>query len=417
MKILQRCSDRALGIIEGLPLIRRLQGESLDGAASGVLVGTLCLLVLGGALGSVNRGWEGTVIGALSGALLGLMLGGIVGAIIGMLRRPAEACAALSIELDNDDERYRPGESVSGRLQVHAQNAFKTDGANVYFICRGFYAHDEVGEAASGEPEFVRESRQYLVLQNDVTGLGTVRRGPSPMYPFSFTIPTDALPTHRGYACSIRWTLHAALGVPEREPIATRQELFVEAVAPALPSIPGGYQSTTSSDVCQLVLALSGVVCAEGDTVKARVQISPLDSFGAEEVRVVLLRIENTPQGDDHIVYMGEWDLASGAFKGRRRAGGKGTTYVWLEDEVELSGPTQFQIAEPMTYSFTLRVPTGRRPTLWTKDGRVTWKVGVVVARKEHPDIRTFHEVIVHTGVPEMADILSPGSASTKDSD
>ena len=416
MRILQRFGDRALGLIEGLPVIRRLQGEALDGAASGVLFGTLSFLLVGGALGSVNRGWEGTVIGALSGALLGLMLGGIVGAIVGMLRRPAQARATLSIELDNDDGRYRPGESVTGRLQVRAQNAFKTDGAKVYFICRGFYAHDEEGNGDSDEPEFVRESRQYLVLQNDVTGLGTVRRGPSPMYPFSFAIPTDALPTHHGYACSIRWTLHAALTVPEGEPIAARQELFVEAVPPALPSIPGGYQSTTSLDVCQLVLTLSRAVCAEGDTLKARVQISPLDSFDAQEVRVVLLRIENTPQGDDHIVYMGQWDLTSGAFQGRRQPGGKGTTYVWLEDDVDLSGPTHFEIAEPMSYSFTLTIPTGRRPTLWTKDGRMTWKVGVIVARREHPDIRAFHEVIVHTGVPEMADILASGSESTKDS-
>ena len=33
------------------------------------------------------------------------------------------------------------------------------------------------------------------------------------------------------------------------------------------------------------------------------------------------------------------------------------------------------------------------------------WKVGVIVARPDGADVRAFHEVIVHTSIPEMGDV------------
>ena len=315
-----------------------------------------------------------------------------------MVRPIRVARATLAIALDNDGNRYTPGEVISGHIQVTAENTFKTDGGKMYFICRGFYAHDKI-EENSGEPEFVRESRQYLMQQVDAIPPGTIRQGHSLQYPFSFAIPAKALPTHHGYACSIRWTLHATLDVLGRASIRAQQELFVESIPPALPPAPGGFQSDTSSPECQLTLILQRALCAEGETLEGQVRISPLESFDIQEIHVLLLRIENTSRGDDHIVYIDRWDPAAGRFCGQRQSGGQGTTYVWLEDEADLSGPIRLKIAEPLRFSFTLDIPAQWRPTMSTKEEKVTWKVGAVIAREDAPDVRAFHEVIVHTGM------------------
>ena len=301
----------------------------------------------------------------------------------------------------------------NGGDEYPAKTTFKTDGGKFYFICRGFFVHDQTDAANPGAPESVRESRQYLLQQADSIPAGTIRQGSSKRYPLEFTIPNEALPTHLGHACAVRWTLHATLEAPGDTLVKAQQELYVESVPPVLPPQPTGYRSDTSSPQCRLILILPQVVCAEGDTLKGEVQIVPLESFDAQEVRVLLLRIENTSEGDDHVTYVGEYDTESGQLRGERLPGGQGTTYVWLEDEADLSGFVRYQAAEPVDYAFELHVPTQWRPTVATKDGRVTWKVAVVVDRGRHSDLRAFHEVIVHTAMPGMAEALAPSARSS----
>ena len=398
----------ALTATENIPFVGWLQSNTRKGLLTGFLLGAFLLLLLGGLFGGLNRGPSGAVIGALSGSLCGGALGGLFGAIWGTLSLPQEGAARVSIALDKDGGRYAPRETVSGYVEIFADDTLKLKGGQIYFICRGFYAYDRMEEDQTQKPEFVRESRQYLVQQANVVPPGILRRGTSQRYPFSFDIPYDALPSHHGYICSVRWTLHVLLEAPDIAPIEVHRELIVEAPVPALPPVPGGYQSLTPSQICQLALILPRVVYAEGEIVTARAHITPLESFHAEEIRAVLLRVENTPLGDDHIVYVDGWDPNSGLFRGTRQAGGKGTTYVWLEDELTLSGPVKLEIAESVTYPFSLRIPAQWRPTLSTKDGKVVWKVGLILSRPGHADIRAFHEIIVHTGVSQLTEMLEP---------
>lgn len=407
----KRWARAALAAAERIPFLGWLQSNTRKGLLLGALLGGLLLLALGGLLGGLNRGPSGAVIGALSGSLLGAALGGLVGAIWGSMHLPQEGAVSASIDLERDDNRYAPGDTVSGYVEVRAENTLKLNGGKVYFICRGFYAYDKVDE--SQRPEFVREPRQYLVQHADIVPATVVRRGTSQRYPFRFTIPSDALPSHHGYICTIRWTLHVLLEAPDIGPIEARRELIVDAPAPALPPVAGGYQSLTPSPTCQLALILPRAVYAEGETVTARAHITPLESFHADEIRAVLVRIENTPLGDDHTVYVDGWDPASGLFRGTRQAGGKGTTYVWLEDELRLSGPINLEIAESVTYSFALQIPVQQRPTLATKDGKVIWKVGLILSRPGHADIRAFHEILVHTSAPQLTEMLEPHAFSS----
>ena len=377
---------------EGLPLIRHLSDNPRRGAAAGVWIGAILILIFGAVLGGINRGSSGILIAGISGGFLGAIIGGALGALIGAVRTAPQARATLRIELERHNRHFRPGDTVNGAVELYAENSFRANGGKVYFACRGFYAHNQLREGAS-EPEFVRESRQYLLQQQDTIPTGTVRQGSR-------------------YACSVRWTLNALLDAPAETPIEVREEIYVESLPEAVATSYGGYQSA-AADHGELVLTLPRVVFAEGKTIRGHIQVSPSETFEAEEVRALLLRIENTPKGDNHTVYVGQCDPTTGQFQGERRPGGQGSTYIWLEDETVIGSPVHFGIAEPRSWFFQLNVPTQWRPTFATKDGKVTWKVGVIVMSRDLPDLRAFHEVLVHTAPIELPEAAIDGEAET----
>jgi len=407
MNILRKWSDTILTKMGQLPIVGRLSREARRGVLLGACAGALLLLLAGGTFGSVNRGWPGMVVGAISGALLGLIPGGITGAIIGSLHPSRQRQSTLSIKLSESSGRYALGETVSGYIEIEVKDSLKTKGGTVSLICRGFYMHDTSDWDSAGQPEFAHESVDYVTQEANVIPAAPLRKGSSLRYPFQFVLPSEGLPTHHGYACSVHWTLHATLETPDSAPIKARQELMVEAMTPAVQPAPEKYRSATTTPTCELTLILPNAVVAEGDAVSARADISPGESFDADGVRAVLLRIETLPEGDDHTVYVRQWDPASGSFQGNRQPGGKGTTYVWLEDEVQLSKATRFEMAKPISFPFSLGVPAQWRPTFESENGQVLWKVGVIIARANAPDIRAFHEIVVHTGIPQITPVLA----------
>jgi hypothetical protein len=407
MRLMGNWSDEAHARIDRIAVLRHIPRAIREGMWQGGRAAALACLFLGGLLGAVNRGLVGTLIGAASGAVLGMMLGALVGAIVGLVLPQREARAQLEITLDHSDGPFAPGETISGYLEILPETTFRIQGGTLYLVCRGLYARMEHDD--SGELRVERDARQYLLQQEEIVSAGLLRRNATARFPFSFTIPEGALPTHSGYACNLRWTLHAMIEVADEKRLMRERELLIEAMPLALPPSPGGYQETVATPTCQLTLTLPKALCAEGDALRADVLISPLESFAADEVVVMLLRIENTPQGDDHTIWVSQWDMASDQFQGERRPGGKGTTYVWLEDQVRLSGAKHLEVAAPERFSCTLRVPTQWRPTLITRDGQVMWKVAAVIARGKLGDVRAFHEVIVHTGSSALAEMLAPG--------
>ena len=418
MNILRKWSDTILTKMGQMPIVGRLSREARRGALLGACAGALLLLLAGGTFGSVNRGWPGMVIGGISGTLLGLIPGSVIGGIIGSLHPLQQGRATLSIKLNESSGRYTPGESVSGYVEIKTEKGFRTRGGGVSLICSGVYMHDVSDWDKVDQPEFTRESIDYVTEEANVIPSCTLRQGASRRYPFKFVLSPEGIPTHHGYACSIHWTLCVSLEKPGDAPIETRQELLVEATTPALKPTREGYRSTSPNPTCELTLTLSDAVIAEGDALSARADISPAESFDADGVRAVLLRIENIPGEDGHTIYIRKWDPISGSFQGKRQPGGEGTTYVWLEDEVQLSEPIRFEMAKRISFPFSLDVPAQWRPTFENKKGRVIWKAGVIIARANAPDIRAFHEIIVHTGIPQITQVLvSPESAHAADTE
>jgi hypothetical protein len=412
MKSSDKWMQQARSRLSQFPLFRNMPQDIQAGVARGIFVGAVACLILGGFFGALNRGPVGTLVGAISGALLGAVLGGLIGGVMGMFYPQGDARASISIDLDSGAGRYAPGETISGYVEIKPENTFRTSGGSLYFLCRGQYLSAVDGGDGRDAPKMDRDARQYLLQQILTIPGGTLRRGASLRYPFSAQVPEDALPTHHGYICSVRWTLMLALEGPDETDLKAEQELLVEAKPPALTSAREGYRSSVEAPDCQLVLKLGRAVCAEGESLKAEAHIMPLKNFAAREVRALLLRIEHTPKGDDHTVFVSAWNPATGQFRGERRPGGKGTTYVWLEEEARLSGPMHFEAGEAETLACTLNVPAQWRPTLLTKESEVIWKVALMIVRDPLNDIRALHEVIVHTGVSQLSQVLAPEGQS-----
>jgi hypothetical protein len=415
MTILRRFWQTATAAVQRLPWLRKQPAPVRQSAAQGLVGGLVLLLILSALLGAWNRGLMGLIIGALSGGLLGAALGVVGGWLVGRARPSTmPPRAAIRIILDTANARYSPGEPLNGYVQLDAENTFHTTGLRVFVACRGFYSH-HVASDGQDEPELARESRQYLLEQDELLPPGVVQRTSCSTFPFHFTIPANALPTHHGHLCALRWTVHAALEFDKGEPIQTQQELFVESIPPLLDSTRDRYQREVTQPDCHLTLTLPSVICAEGGTVGARVHISPLETIPIREVRAVLLRIENTPLGTHETVYIDRWDSDSGRFQGQRQPGGQGTTYVWLEDEEIITEPDVNELRHPVLSNVQLDIPAQWRPTMRTHDGQVVWKLGIIVARDDGEDVRAFHEVIVHTGAGEIGQMLDPERAPVRE--
>ncbi|NLG29053.1 MAG: hypothetical protein GX557_14165 [Chloroflexi bacterium] len=397
---------RAVGEwLEHIPPFGQLRSNTRRGLVAGATLGVIVGLLAGVARGWYLRNLGGALVGGLSTALLGALVFGLVGALWGRARWQQQGTATLEVELDRNPGRLAPGDEVHGSLHLRAGNTLFFRGGRASLVCRGFYSYDQVDSEHPDEPSFVRETQTYHVSELDVIPPHVLRRGASAHYPFQFVVPGDGLPTHFGHVCAVRWSLHGLVDAPGLDPIEARREVMVEAVPPAIEMAGQSYSTTVHAQPCQLVLTLGEAVCAEGEVVRGRVRLDARDAFGVSEVRAVLLRIEHTPHGRDHNVYISGWDAEAEAFNGHSTPGGHGTTYLWLEDETILSGQATLNAPQTITYPFEFVLPQQVRPSYRAPEGSVTWKVGVVVTRPYEPDIRAFHEVVVHTGMAAVHDL------------
>ena len=277
-------NQASLALSRWIPIVRHLPSGAREGLVLGLAAGALLFAVLGALFGWLNRGSEGAVIGALSGAVAGAIIGAIVGAIVGRAKLPQRGTINLRIELDASS-RHAPGDRVTGYVCVEAQDTLKIGLGKVYFVCRGFYGHDK-HDGNSSEPQFTRESRQYLLRESDVVPSGTVRARSVQRYPFDMRIPNDALPTHHGYIASVLWTLHAVLDMPDMDPVKAQREVFVEAQSPNIPLAPNGYQGMTTTPECQVSLSIPRASYEEGETLTGSIHIYPTEEIEADEIRV-----------------------------------------------------------------------------------------------------------------------------------
>ncbi len=368
----------------------------------GSLSGGLLFLLVGAALGARNRGFAGAVIGALSALIAGMLLGGLVGSLFASRQGEVQA----DFDLEDRPGGYAPGDTLAGYVRLTPTRSGRIAGGRVLLVCRGFYVHDDDVDA-EGEPDLVRDVKTLHVQELPVIPAATVRRGAPLRYPFRMTLPERPLPTHHGFACSVRWSLHADLEDAVDPGNQGSQEVFVQAVVP--PGVGArSERAAASSPAAELVLALPRTAYAEGETLQGRVIVNPEDDLLASEVRAILLRVEHNPRGADHVVYITGWNPETGRFRGESRPGGQGgTTYVWLEDEADLAEHVRLTQGEKRLFDFSFQVPQQWRPSLQTEHGDVAWRVVAVLSRPMGPDLRVQQSITVHTGAPHVARVLA----------
>ena len=114
MRIGSGWSSAVLAKVSRIPLVRRLDLDTLKPALLGAVGTGLFCLVIGAVMGSLNRGAIGTLIGAVSGALFGAMLGASAGTAFKFLRGEKTARATIEIQMESNDRRYIAGETVEG---------------------------------------------------------------------------------------------------------------------------------------------------------------------------------------------------------------------------------------------------------------------------------------------------------------
>jgi len=393
-----RWLDAALAASERLPLVARLKGGARRGLAIGALWVGVLLLLVGAGCGALNRGWAGLLVGGISGGLGGAALGGALGATLGRNYFYHSDSAVVTIRLDGAGGPYRAGDVVRGHLLVAAHRTLRLEGGEITLTCRGTRAWDEL-VLDDEQPHMCSDTISYLVRSASTLPNRTIGRDTAIRYPFEFALPEDALPSHYGAVYAIDWTIRAHLNTTQMPRLEAQHEVMVMARPPRVPHYTGGYRALVSSEVAQLVLSMDRILYTPGDALHAALRVVPRQSFPVDEIRALLLRIETVPVGDDHIVYVAAVDADSGVIRGERRPGGSGTTYVWLESEVDLTDRQVIRASEALTYEFCLEVPPAWRPTLDGPDGQVLWKLGILIARPGQDSLRIFHEVIVHTFV------------------
>ncbi len=398
MNVSWRWLDAVLAATERLPMVARLKGGVRRGLVIGALWGALLLLVVGAVLGGVNRGVLGMLVGGLSGAVGGIAIGGALGAVLGRNYFYHSDSAVVTIRLDGAEGPYRAGDAVRGHVLVAAHRAVFLEGGEITLVCRGTRAWDEI-VLDDEQPHMASDTIPYLVVHSGPFPNRTIGRDTAFRYPFEFTLPADVLPSHHGAVYAIDWNIHAQLGTTQMPRLEAQREIMVMARPPRVPHYTGGYRALVSSEVAQLVLSMDKILYTPGDALHAALRVVPRQSFPIDEIRAVLLRIENVPVGDDHIVYVASIDADTGMVRAERRAGGQGTSYVWLEGEVDLTDRQVIRASEAVTYEFCLEVPDAWRPTIDGPDGQVLWKLGVLIARPGQDSLRIFHEVIVHTWI------------------
>lgn len=400
--------------VEASTRLQRLEPSSRSGLIWGGLEGGIAGLLLGILLGAVSRGLLGAILGAPLGLVLGAPIGAACGAVISALALPTGPPPKMTFELDHPEAIYAPGERVTGLLRIVAPKRANLLAGQMTLLCRGMYAHETLRRTEPPKLALVRDTHVYMNQADEIVPPTVLRRGKTLSIPFSFRIPDDAPPTHRGYVCTILWTLHARLELRDRADVTTAAEITMRGHPASMDRHRREFVAINANSKVQLSLQLPEIVVAEGQVIRATLRIRPLDRLEANEVRVVLLRIEHTPAGDTgDVVYVADWNLDEGTFRGKRESGGKGTTYVWLEDEIALLGKTTFLPESVANHEITVTIPERFRPSFQMHGGRVSWRLAAVIHRNGGGDLQASQELLVHTSAPELSVVMQDAAPHT----
>ncbi|MEN6478061.1 MAG: hypothetical protein ABFD20_00290 [Anaerolineales bacterium] len=395
--------QRVQGLLERWPVYAKGTGPQ-RALIVGAIVGALFSSLLGAILGMINRGLPGAIVGGISAGVTGLA----IGAVVGWLIPKRKVTLGADIEIDDTREAFSAGDTISGYVVLSADGSALVHRATVRLACVGRFVYDRVAGDDSDRVVYDRAEKTYA--DETVVAVRQVRlhRGSQVRFPFSFTLPENALPTHYGFGCVIRWLIDLDVDAQFMiEPV--RREVMVASAARG--AAMGSSQASITCDAFQLSLSLPQLQYSEGDTIDGDVVIVSGGDLAIKELRVALVRVEKLAAGDGHIVYFAERDPGDSQVMGNRQPAASGTTYVWLDQHQVLAEATKMNGARQVRYPFALPLARAWRPSVSTAEASVRWQLSAVVSREGLPDVQAALRLEVYTAAPPVGRLLSRVSA------
>jgi hypothetical protein len=395
--------QRVQALLERWPAYAKGTGPErglMAGGLAGLLAGGLC----GAVLGMLNRELAGAVVGGLSAGVLGLALGALIGWAIPRRRVTLSAY----IEIDDTREAFSPGETLNGFVVLSADGSALVHRAVVTLSCEGKFVRERPATNELEPPVYERQPKTYASEATTPVRQVRLRRGSQVRFPFSFVVPENAPPTHRGFGCMIRWMLRLNVEA-QREVQAAPQEVTVASSPSDAPS--GSSQAAVTCDAFHLALSLPQLQYAEGDAIQGNVVITPGGELTLTELRVALVRIERLTEGSGTIMYFKEGDPEQRQVAPQRQPAESGTTLVWLERDEPLAESAKFETAKSRRFPFALQLPRAWRPSVATADGVVRWQLSAIASRAGLPDVQTSLRVEVHTAAPWVGRVFGKAAS------
>ncbi|MBO0887606.1 hypothetical protein J2P12_00745 [Candidatus Bathyarchaeota archaeon] len=171
------------------------------------------------------------------------------------------------LELFADQPFYLPGQKVKGRLQANLEH--DTSVGSLSLSLQGIEStHFTVQE---GKNKYTYESKRDLLnVGVQLLPKSTIQAGSTP-FPFSFDLPTDALPSHTGRTASVTWKLSATADVPWGGNIKSELYLLVYTVAQGVQAVP--VISENQEHAPRIRLSLSSNLYQPGEAIEGRLAL------------------------------------------------------------------------------------------------------------------------------------------------
>ena len=182
---------------------------------------------------------------------------------------------------------YLPGQRVQGQVQVNLQHDTSFRSLNVSL--QGVESTRVVVRHGKGSSTY-KSSRDMLNQGIQLLLKATVQEGTT-LFPFTFELPPDALPSYTGKTANVTWKLSARADIPLGRDLS--KELFL----PVLVTAPEQHVRTSVENPeprPKLRLSLSSTVYQPGEVVEGKLTVIEPGNFRAARM---LMLINETASG------------------------------------------------------------------------------------------------------------------------
>lgn len=132
------------------------------------------------------------------------------------------------IELIINQQEFKPGDTVSGKIVLHCSEPIKARGFSIEFRGEAWV------NVSCGSGRSKRGKNETVVFHREAISFGGEKEYSKEERQFNFSIPNDAPPTmlqnldaEQQYGAGLRWIIETKLDIPLSTDISTRKIIFV----------------------------------------------------------------------------------------------------------------------------------------------------------------------------------------------